>query len=68
MTHGVPLQFKGETDLLLRCDVNVGIPLLMKQGNGHSSRDEEGKAGLYLSCGGKFSVPLQCRRVCWGTS
>ena len=40
----------------------------MKQGNGPSSRDEEGKQGLFLSCGWALSVPLEWRRVCWGTS
>ena len=33
----------------------------MKQGNGPSSRDEEGKMGLFLSCGGKLGVPLEWR-------
>ena len=65
-TPGVPLEFQGETGLLLRCDQNVGIPLQMKQGNGPSSRDEEGKLGLFLSCGGKFSVLLEWRRICRG--
>ena len=36
-TSEVPLEFQGETGLLLRCEGNVGIPLQMKQGNGHSS-------------------------------
>ena len=31
--NGEVLEFQGETDLLSRCDGNVGIPLLMKQGN-----------------------------------
>ena len=65
-TPGVPLEFQGETGLLLRCDGNVGIPLWTKQGNGPSSRDEEGKLGLFLSCGGKFSVLLEWRRICRG--
>ena len=68
MTPGVPLEFQGETSLLLRCDGNAGIHLQMKQGNGPSSRDEEGKPGLFLSCGRKFGVPLEWRRVCQGTS
>ena len=38
----------------------------MKQGNGPSSRDEEGKTGLFLSCGGTLGVPLECRLLCWG--
>ena len=29
---GVPLAFQGETNLLLRCNGNVGIPLQTKQG------------------------------------
>ena len=57
-TTGVRLEFQGETCLLLRCDRNIGIPLQMKQGIGSSSGDEDGKLGLFLSCGGKLSVPL----------
>ena len=57
---GVPLEFQGKTGLLW-CDGNVGIPLQTKQGNGPSSRDEEGKMGLLLSCGGKLGVPLEWR-------
>ena len=37
--------------LLLRCDVNAGIPSSSKQGKGPSSRDEEGEPGLFLGCG-----------------
>ena len=48
---------------LMRCNGNAGIPFPMKQGNGPSSRDE-GKMGLFLSCGGTLSVPLKWRRVC----
>ena len=66
-THGVPLEFRGETGLLLRCDRNIRIPLQTEQGNGPSSRVEEGKPGLFLSCGGKLGVPLEWRQVCWGT-
>ena len=33
-TPGVPLEFQGETSLLLMCDRNFEIPLQMKQGNG----------------------------------
>ena len=65
---GVRLEFQGESSLLLRCDRNIGIPLQMKQGIGPSSRDEEGKLGLFLSCGGKLDVPLELSRVCRGTS
>ena len=67
-TPGIRLKFQGETGLLLRCDRNIGIPLQTKQGIGPSSRDEEEKPGLFLSCGGKLSVPLECRWVCQGTS
>ena len=35
------------------------IPFLTKQRNGTSSRDEEGKPGLFLSCGGTLNVPLE---------
>ena len=63
-TPGVPLEFQGETGLPLICDRNVGIPLKMKQGNGISSRDEEGKPGHFFSCGGKLGLPLEWRRGC----
>ena len=33
-----------------------------------TSRDEEGKTGLFLSCGGTLSVSLEGRWVCQGTS
>ena len=49
-THGVPLEFQGENLLLLKCRGNIGIPLQMKQGNGPSSREEEWKTRLFLSC------------------
>ena len=61
-TTGVPLEFQGGTGLLM-CDGNVGIPLQTKQGIGSSSRDEDGKLGLFLSCGGKLSVPLEWGQV-----
>ena len=32
-----------------------------------SSRDEEGKTGLFLSCGRTLGVPLEWRQVCLGT-
>ena len=56
---GDPLEFPGETGLLLRCDGNVGIPFHTKQGNRLSSQDEEGKMGLFFSCGGKLGIPLE---------
>ena len=40
----------------LEVDGNAGIPFLMKQGNGPSSLDEEGKTGLFLSGGRTLSV------------
>ena len=67
MTPGIPLEFQGETGLLLRCDMNVQIPYPMKQGNGPPYRGKE-KTGVFLSWGGTLGVPLQLRRVCWGTS
>ena len=54
--------------LLLRYDRNDKIPSPTKQGNGPSSRAKEGEPGLFLSCGGTLGVPLECRRVCAGTS
>ena len=57
----VPLEFQCGTSLLLMWDGNVGISLQMKWGNGPSSRDDDGKKGLFLSCGGKLSVPLEWR-------
>ena len=59
----VPLQFQVETDLLVRGDGDVGIPFQMKQGNRPSSRVEEGKTGLFLSCGEKFSIPFKWGQV-----
>ena len=54
--------------LLLRCDVNAGIPFPTKQGNGPSSRGEEGKPGLFLNCDWTLGVPCEWRRVCRGTT
>ena len=54
--------------LLLRCNDNGGIPFLTKQENRHSSRDEEGEQGLFLSCGGTLGVPLEGRWGCQGSS
>ena len=67
-SHGVPLEFQGETGLRLMCNGKVGIPLQTMQVIGPSSRDEEVNPGLFLSCGGKLRVPLEWRRLCWGTS
>ena len=52
----------------MSCHKNVGILFPTKQGIGPSSPDEEGKIGLFLSCGGTLGVPLEWRRVCRGTS
>ena len=54
----VPLQFQFETGFLLRGDGDPSIPFQMKQGNRPSSRVEEGKTGLLLGFGEKFSVPV----------
>ena len=45
MTPGVPLEFQGETSLILRCDVNVRIPLQMKQGMDLHLERRRGKRG-----------------------
>ena len=57
MANGEVLEFQGETDLLSRCDGNVGIPLQMKQDNRPSSRVEEGENGplLELWCETRYS-------------
>ena len=47
----VPFQFQVETGLLLRGDGDIVIPFQTKQGNRPSCRVEEGKTGLFLSCG-----------------
>ena len=47
----------------LEMQQNAVIPFQMKQGNGPSSRDEEGKMRLFFSCGGTLSIPLKWRRV-----
>ena len=59
----VPLQFQGKTDLLLRGDRDVGIPFKTKQGNQPSPGVQKGKTGVFLSCGGKLSVPLEWGQV-----
>ena len=48
----VPLQVQVETSHNLSCDRDFGIPLQTKQRNRPSSRVEEGKLGLFLSCMG----------------
>ena len=40
---------------------------LRNRGIGPSCRDDEGKTGLFLICGGTLGVPLESRQVCWGT-
>ena len=59
----VPLQFPAETGILLRGGGGVSIPFQMKQGNQPSSRVEEGKTGVFLSCAGKLRVPLKWGQV-----
>ena len=54
----VSVQFQVETGLLLRGNGEVGIPFQTKQGNRPSSRLEEGKTGLLLSCGEKLIIPF----------
>ena len=49
-------------------DGNARIPFPMKQGNGPSSRDLEGKMGFLLSYGGTLGVLLEWRWVCQGSS
>jgi len=46
------------TDLLLRFEDKVGIPLESKQGNQPSSRDEVVNTGPLLSCGCKLQLLL----------
>ena len=57
----VPLKCQVDTSLLSRCDGDIGIHFQEKQGNRPSSRLEAGKTGLFLTCGGKLSIPLE-----WG--
>ena len=62
----------GETDLLLRCEGKVGIPLESKQGNLPSSRDElantasshvvAGYSGFFLSYGEYLGEPLELHK------
>ena len=52
----------------MRGDSNIEIPLLTKQRNRQSSRVEEGKTGLFLSCGGKLSIPLKWAQISWEVS
>ena len=68
MTPRNVLEFQGETGLLLRGDSNIGIPFLTKQRNRHSCQVEEGKTGLFLSCGVKLGVPFTWGRVSLGPS
>ena len=51
------------TRLLSRCDGDVGIAFQVKHSNRHSSRLEDGKTGLFLTCGGKLSIPLEWGKV-----
>ena len=58
----VPLQCQVDTSLLSRCDGDVSIPFQAKQGKRPSSRLEEGKTGLFLTCGWKLNIPLELGR------
>ena len=60
-----PLSF-GER-LLLRCDGNAGNSFPTDQGKDRSSRATAGN-GDPLDLGGTLVLPLECRRVCRGTS
>ena len=57
-----------ETDLLLRCEGKVRIPLELKQENQPSSLIQVGNRGLFLKFGGKLGVPLEWRWGSQGTS
>ena len=54
--------------LILRWDKNARIPSQTKQGNGPTSRVEDGDQELLLICGGILGVPLEGRRGFRGTS
>ena len=60
----------GISGFLLSANMDLGVPMEFQQGKGNelSSLDEEGKMGLYLSCGGTRGDPLEWRLVCRGTS
>ena len=58
-TPRVPLDFQGETSLLLMGNKNVGIPSLTKQGNGPSSRVQAGNSGLLSSSDMDLGVPME---------
>ena len=44
------------------------IPVPKKLGKGPTSRDKEGKTGLFLSCGRTLGISLEWRQVSLGTS
>ena len=48
-----------ETDLLLRYEGKVRIPLELKQENQPSSLIQVGNRGFFSKCGGKLRVPLE---------
>ena len=64
----VPLQCQVYTSIFSKWDGDVGTSFHAKQNNGPSSRLEAGKTGLFLTCGGKLSVPLEWGRVSRETS
>ena len=57
--------FNGRDRPSLECEGKFRIPLESKQGNRPSSQEEVGNTGLFLSCGRKFGVPLECRWIMW---
>lgn len=57
MTPGVPLEFQGESGLLLGCNGNVRIRFQMKQWNGPSSQDRGKKGALLELCQETQSSP-----------
>ena len=53
---------------ILELKGTLGTPLRSGQRKRASSRVEAGKTGLFLTCGGKLSVPLEWGRVSLETS
>ena len=50
----------GTSGFLSSCDGELGILLMLLQGNQALSRMEGRKSRLFLSSGGKLGVPLKC--------
>ena len=59
ITMGFSRVSVGETGLLLRSEVKVGVPFESKQRNWHSSANEMCNTGIFSSCGTKLWVPLE---------